>query len=169
MPQKSVWAPPARLYDASSHVSCGGRQRGRRAYRNAVTARSPISAADAAAVAGSVLAFKRAGSTVFGRLDVLAAATSGAPHYFFSQIDDKLSRLPGRLAVSVHRETSPGSRPAGDSHRADQILVPTPRSFTSPPSRRIRRTRLASTRATSRSVKPPSRSATCPPRYQVGG
>ena len=31
-----------------------------------------------------MLPFKRAGSTVFGRLDVLAAATSGAPHYFFS-------------------------------------------------------------------------------------
>jgi len=29
------------------------------------------------------------------------------PHYFFSQIDDKLSRLPGRLAVSVHRKTPP--------------------------------------------------------------
>ena len=43
-----------------------------------------------------MLAFKHAGSPVFGRLDVLgAAATSGAPHYFFSQIDDKLSGLPG--------------------------------------------------------------------------
>ena len=35
----------------------------------------------------------------------LAASTSSplrpaVPHYFFSQIDDKLSRLPGRLAVS---------------------------------------------------------------------
>ena len=49
-------------------------------------------------------------STVFGRLDVLAAATCGAPHYFFSQIDDKLSRLPGRLAVSVHRKTPPRAR-----------------------------------------------------------
>ena len=47
-------------YDASSRVSCGGRQRGRRACRNAVAARSPISAADAAEVAGSVLASKRA-------------------------------------------------------------------------------------------------------------
>ena len=52
-----------------------------------------------------MLASKRALYRVPGRLDVLAAATSGAPHYFFSQIDDKLSRLPGRLAVSVHRKT----------------------------------------------------------------
>jgi len=41
-----------------------------------------------------------------------AASTSSplrpaVPHYFFSQIDDKLSRLPGRLAVSVHRKTPP--------------------------------------------------------------
>ena len=51
-------------------------------------------------------------STVFGRLDVLAAATSGpaVPHYFFSHIDDKLSRLPRRLAVSVHRKTPPRTR-----------------------------------------------------------
>ena len=43
-----------------------------------------------------MLAFKRASSTVFGRLDGLgAAATSGAPHYFFSQTDDELSGLPG--------------------------------------------------------------------------
>ena len=49
----------------------------------------PTSAADAVEVAGSVLAFKRASSTVFGRLGSLgAAATSGAPHYFFSQTDD---------------------------------------------------------------------------------
>ena len=74
MPQKSVWAPPARLYDASSHVSCGGRQRGRRAYRNAVTARSPISAADAAAVAGSSPSSAPA-ITVFG---ASAASTSSS-------------------------------------------------------------------------------------------
>ena len=47
-------------YDASSRVSCGGRTRDRRACRNTVVARSPTSAADAAEVAGSVLASKRA-------------------------------------------------------------------------------------------------------------
>jgi len=75
-----------------------------------VTARSPISVAAATAIARSVLAFKRAGHTV--RPWGSAASTSSplrpaVPHYFFSQIDDKLSRLPGRLAVSVHRKTPP--------------------------------------------------------------
>ena len=64
--------------------------------------------------------------TVFGRLDVLAAASSGAPHYFFSQIDDKLSRLPGRLAVSVHRKTTPRAR-RGFHIVLIKILIPTSR------------------------------------------
>ena len=61
--------------DASLRVSRGGRHRGRRACRMKVTARSPISA-----VAGDALDFLSAPHVpVSGRLDVLAAATSGAP------------------------------------------------------------------------------------------
>ena len=109
-----------------------------------------------------MLAFKRAGLyTVFGRLDVLAAATSGAT----TSSRRSTTSCPGCPGVSRSPST------ARDPPRARQGIhivlikfwIPTPRSFTSPPSKRIMRTRLASTRGTSRSVKPPSRPATSPP------
>ena len=91
-----------------------------------------------------------------------AASTSSplrpaVPHYFFSQIDDKLSRFTGRLAVSVH--STPPPRTQQEMHIVlKKCILPLRTfhgSFTSSPSRRSTRIRHASTRRTSRSATPP--------------